>query len=77
MTWIKHSEQQPEDGQYVWYYFKVTGVSYGQYDAENDCFYGKSDFLCGDVTHWQPAEAPPSEPTNEAHQPSGVIPYEQ
>lgn len=56
--WILHSEQQPEAGQYVFYYFEHTGVSYGRYDGANT-YYGRSGFLCGDVTHWMPAPEPP------------------
>lgn len=58
-NWIEHSKQKPEHEQYVWYFFEHTGVSYGQYDAEDDCYYGRSGFLCGDVTHWIAAPEPP------------------
>lgn len=56
--WVLHSEQQPEIGQYVWYYFEYTGVSYGQYVGDNT-YAGRRGFLCGDVTHWMPAPEPP------------------
>ena len=59
MDWVEHAKQKPEDGQYLWYFFEITGVAYGRYDAEGNCYYGHNGFLCGDVTHWMPAPNPP------------------
>jgi len=61
--WVSVSERLPEDGQDVWYYFEVTGVNYGRYDATENVFYGPRGFLCGDVTHW--IAAPPTPQVNE------------
>ena len=58
--WIEMKDKTPSDYQYVWYYFEITGVSYGQYSVEEDCFYGPRGFLTGDVTHWMEAPEPPS-----------------
>ena len=53
-TWISVNDKIPNDGQAVLYYFDVVGIHSGFYDADDDCFYGSSGFLCGDVTHWKP-----------------------
>lgn len=56
-NWIPVSERHPEKNQDVWYYFEVTGVSWGKYLGD-DCFGCGMCFLCGDVTHWADAPAP-------------------
>lgn len=60
MGWIEHDKQKPEHEQWVWYFFEITGVNYGQYDAEGDCYHGRRGFLRGDVTHWMAAPEPPN-----------------
>ena len=59
--WISVEDQWPKDGQYVWYFFEVTGVNYGKYESHTGTFYGPRGFLCGDVTHWMPAPEPPKQ----------------
>lgn len=41
----------PPTGTNCWYYFEITGVSYGKYIGHNT-FGGRHGFLCGDVTHY-------------------------
>lgn len=62
-SWIKMSDEKPEHGQQVFYYFEVTGVHAGIYEwyewpeeeiGVKDCFSNESGFLCDDVTHWMP-----------------------
>jgi hypothetical protein len=56
--WISVKDRLPDDGQDVWYYFKITDVNIGKYDAERNCFYNDKGWLCGDVIYWQPCNAP-------------------
>lgn len=57
----KPTKESPhDDDPYVWYFFEVTGVSYGQYCEEDNCFYGARGYLIGDATHWMPAPKPPA-----------------
>ena len=63
IEWISVEDRLPEHKQDVWYYFKITGVTAGKYDAEENCFYSGKGWLCGDVTHWQPCKVP--EPPSE------------
>lgn len=50
--WIKYSEQKPEEGKDLWYFFDMVGVHKGQYYGDW-LFGGKNGFLQYDVTHWQ------------------------
>lgn len=61
--WISVEDELPEEDQTCWYYFEVTGVSFGKY-LGNNCFGGHRGFLCGDVTHWRP-QAVPAPPKGE------------
>ena len=65
MKWINVKDKPPMEGQSVIYYFKPVGIHIGKYKRievpeefigtkgiYEDYFYGKSGYLCGDVTHW-------------------------
>jgi len=48
------------DDPYVWYYFELIGVAYGQFSEEDFCFYGAKGYTSAkDVTDWMPAPPPP------------------
>jgi hypothetical protein len=66
-AWIKHSDQQPGEGEAVIYFFDMVGVHRGHYDGQ-DCYYGERGFLTGDVTHWMPDHGGPL-PPKPAHHP--------
>jgi len=69
--WIDIKDKKPVEGQEVFYYFNITGVSRGRYtrkpfkDIEGNCFYGSDGWLTDDVTHWMPDDGGslPSPPT--------------
>jgi hypothetical protein len=61
INWLDLRDHKPYDGQYVWYYFECTGVSYGQSGDNGNYFHGPLGFLTGDVTAWVPAPPPPCE----------------
>jgi hypothetical protein len=64
--WINLSDQLPDVGQAVWYYFEFVGVWPGKYfgmceiwEGAQECgedhhFGGDHGNLVGDVTHWMP-----------------------
>lgn len=68
MKWIRVTDQLPEIGQKVWYFFEYVGVWPGKYDGiAKDFSYANSKFpmtsfsgpgggLTGDVTHWMPRD---------------------
>lgn len=70
--WILFSEQKPEDGQHVYYFFNILGIFEGYFEISfqeelgswEECFYGKHGWLGGgEVTHWMPyTEERPSRP---------------
>lgn len=68
MNWISVEDRLPEKDQDVLYFFEVTGVHSGKYLGIHDgyeCFGGDKGWLCGDVTHWQPLPAPPTDKPKE------------
>lgn len=58
--WVSVEESLPEDQQEVLYYFEITGITLGKYEAETNCFYSRLGFLRGgDVTYWMPSPKKP------------------
>lgn len=53
INWIKFTDKSPVDGDAVIYYFSITGVGVGRFEAPN-IFYGSLGCLTGDVSHWMP-----------------------
>lgn len=58
--WKDINQEQPEDGQEVWYYFDIFDRVYeGEYchvreDGWDHMFFGDHGFLTDDVTYWMP-----------------------